>query len=264
MSLRFTILGCGSSAGVPRVGGDWGACDPDNPKNRRRRCSILVERGAGDQKTSVLVDTGPDMREQLISANVKWVDGVLYTHDHADHTHGIDDLRTLVMIHRKRIDVYMDDFTAGTVTEKFSYCFKTPEGSMYPPILNNHKLFCGESVTVSGPGGDISAIPFLVHHGTIDALGFRFGDLAYTPDLNDIPDETLPFLENLDMWVIDCLRRTPHNSHLVLEQTLGWIERMKPKHAILTNMHVDLDYEELARELPDGVEPAFDGMTLEV
>ncbi len=264
MTLRFTILGCGSSAGVPRVGGDWGACDPANPKNRRMRCSLLVERSGEDGKTTVLVDTGPDMREQLLTANVSWVDAVLYTHEHADHTHGIDDLRSLVMMHRKRVDVYMDDTSFDILTEKFSYCFKTPDGSLYPPILNSHKLVCGESVTLDGPGGGIAALPFLVRHGPIDALGFRFGNLAYSPDLNDIPDETLPFLENLDVWIIDCLRRTPHKTHLVLDQTLDWIKRIKPKHAILTNMHVDLDYEELVRELPDGVEPAFDGMTLEM
>ena len=262
MSLQATILGCGSSAGVPRVGGDWGNCDPCNPKNRRRRCSLLIEKETANGQTSVLVDTSPDLREQLLFAEVKWLDAVLYTHDHADHTHGIDDLRTLAMNERKRVDVYMDQRTYSVLTERFSYCFKTPEGSLYPPILNAHMLEPGSLLTVDGPGGEVAVTPFLQHHGNIDSLGFRFGNLAYSSDLHDLPQTSLKYLEDLDIWIVDCLRRKPHKTHFNLEDALRWIEAVKPKKAILTNMHVDLDYTQLVEELPKGVIPAYDGMTI--
>ena len=262
MSLKFTILGCGSSAGVPRVGGDWGNCDPNNPKNRRRRCSLLVEKVSDQGCTTVLIDTSPDLREQLLDASVSWIDGVLYTHDHADHTHGIDDLRTLAMNERQRIDVYMDERTHSVITQRFSYCFTTPPDSLYPPILNSHLIDIGKEFSIEGAGGIISGTSFLQHHGTIDSLGFRFGGLAYSSDLHDLPDESLPYLDNLDIWIVDCLRKKSHKTHFNLEQTLMWIERIKPKKAILTNMHVDLDYESLQRELPTGVEPGYDNMRL--
>lgn len=264
MNLKFTILGCGSSTGVPRVGGDWGKCDPNNPKNRRRRCSLLVEKTKGDEITTVLVDTGPDMREQLIDANVEWVDAVLYTHEHADHTHGIDDLRALVMTRRERVDVYMDQSTSDDVVPKFNYCFTSPKGSLYPPILNENRIELEQMISIEGPGGIIEAMPFKQHHGPIDSLGFRFGDIAYSSDLSDLPEESLPFVQDLDVWIVDCLKRKPHVTHFNLETTLEWIDRLKPKRAILTNMHVDLDYDELVSELPDGVEPAYDGMILQV
>ncbi len=264
MSLKFTILGCGSSTGVPRVGGDWGRCDPNNPKNRRRRCSMLVEKFNGDDVTTVLVDTGPDMREQLLDVNVAWVDAVLYTHEHADHTHGIDDLRALVMTRRQRVDVYMDKSTSKEVVPKFSYCFTSPKGSLYPPILNENRIVEEQMISIEGPGGVVEAMPFKQHHGPIDSLGFRFGDIAYSSDVNDLPEESLPFLKDLDVWIVDCLKRKPHITHFNLETTLEWIDRLKPKRAILTNMHVDLDYDELVSELPEGVEPAFDGMILQV
>ena len=262
MSLKVTILGCGSSAGVPRVGGDWGNCDPENPKNRRRRCSLLVEKVTEEGNTTVLVDTSPDMREQLLSANVTWLDGVLYTHDHADHTHGIDDLRTLAMNERKRVDVYMDERTSEVLTERFSYCFKTPEGSLYPPILNAHLMYDGKPLTICGQAGEITTIPFIQKHGNIDSLGFRFGNLAYSSDLHDLPQTSISHLQNLDIWIVDALRRKPHNTHFNLEDALRWIGIIKPKQAILTNMHVDLDYQTLIDELPQNVTPAYDGMTI--
>ncbi len=262
MSLKFTILGCGSSAGVPRIGGDWGNCDPKNPKNRRRRCSLLVQSLTDHKQTTVLVDTSPDLREQLLSTQIGWVDGVLYTHDHADHTHGIDDLRTIAMNEKRRVDVYMDKHTFDIITERFSYCFTTPPNSLYPPILNANKIEHGTSVTISGPGGDITTTPFIQHHGNIDSLGYRFGNLAYSSDLHDLPEQSLEFLENLDIWIVDCLRRTPHKTHFNLDDALNWIERMKPKRAILTNMHVDLDYNTLIEELPSHIEPAYDGMVI--
>jgi phosphoribosyl 1,2-cyclic phosphate phosphodiesterase len=260
--MKVTILGCGSSGGVPRVGGDWGDCDPDNAKNRRRRCSILLQQTESSGTTTVLIDTSPDMREQMLSANVTHLDGVWYTHEHADHTHGIDELRGYFLRQRHRIPVWADHQTAEMLLARFAYCFNKLPGSDYPSILEIKGIKAGETVVSSGAGGSISGLPFYVTHGNIDALGFRIGKLAYTPDLNGIPDAAIPHLENLDTWIVDALRRTPHNSHFSLPETLEWIEHLKPKRAIITNMHVDLDFATLQRELPSHVEPAFDGMTI--
>jgi phosphoribosyl 1,2-cyclic phosphate phosphodiesterase len=263
LSLALTILGCGSSGGVPRVAQGWGACDSDNPRNRRRRCSVLVERGDG-AKTRVLVDTSPDLREQLLGAAVDRLDGVLMTHSHADHTHGMDDLRPLVIAMRKRIDIHMDEATSRVVRQTFAYIFESPPGSLYPPLLNEQRLTSGEMVRIEGQGGPIVALPFLLKHGEIPALGLRFGALAYTPDLNGIPAGSLSFLEGLDTWIIDGLRYKPHPTHLSVDEALAWIERMRPRRAIITNLHTDLDYEELSRRLPRNVMPAYDGMRIDV
>jgi len=264
MTTKFTILGCGSSGGVPRIGGDWGACDRKNPKNRRRRCSLLVERhGDNPQPTRALVDTSPDMREQLLSAGAGWLDGVLFTHEHADHIHGIDDLRVVAINGRSRIEIYGRESTLDVLKNRFAYCFRTPPGSGYPPILNATVIEAGQRIVVDGPGGEIAAMPFLQFHGDIDAFGYRFGGLAYSSDLIDLPPESVDMLRGLDMWIIDALRYTPHPTHLSVEQALSWIDRLKPKRAILTNLHVDLDYETLKSELPDNVEPAYDGLTIE-
>jgi phosphoribosyl 1,2-cyclic phosphate phosphodiesterase len=264
MTLRVTILGCGSSAGVPRVGVGWGACDPDNPKNRRRRCSILVERLGPGGTTTVLVDTSPDMREQLLGLDVRRLDAVLLTHDHADHVHGIDDLRPLVIAMRRRMPVYMDGSTRGGVMTRFGYCFTTPPGSDYPPILDEHGLEAGTDVTIEGPGGPVTGRPFRMIHGGTEALGFRFGNLAYAPDVSRMPEESLADLRDLDVLVIDALRYTPHPSHFSLSEALALIEAVRPRRAILTNLHTDLDYETLRREVPAGVEPAFDGLQIEL
>jgi phosphoribosyl 1,2-cyclic phosphate phosphodiesterase len=264
MTLRFTILGCGSSGGVPRVAQGWGDCDPNNPKNRRRRCSLLVERESAGGKTTVLIDTSPDLREQLIDARVSWLDGVIFSHNHADHTHGIDDLRPLALVQRSRIDVYADEETSKLLNERFGYCFETPQGSEYPPILREHRIREGREVTVGGKGGDISALPFVMQHGGITALGFRFGNVAYSCDVNDLPPASIRALEGLDLWIVDALRRRPHPSHFCLAETLTWIDRIKPKRAVLTNMHSDLDYETLKRELPASIEPAYDGMIIAI
>ncbi len=263
MSLKVTILGCGTSGGVPRVGNHWGACDPANPKNRRRRCSLLVERAGSEGKTAVLVDTSPDLRQQLLDVCVGWVDGVLYTHDHADHTHGIDDLRQVAFNGRRRVDVYYDADTGKLLRARFSYCFNSPPGSEYPPILKGHAIAAGVQVKISGAGGAVEALPFRQIHGAGESLGFRFGRIAYSPDVNDFPEESLSALQDLDVWILDALRPAPHPSHFSVEQALDWIARVKPKRAVLTHMHVDLDYATLARELPQGVEPAYDGMVLE-
>jgi phosphoribosyl 1,2-cyclic phosphate phosphodiesterase len=263
MTLEITILGCSSSTGVPRVALGWGACDPANPKNRRRRCSLLVQRTAAVGKhTTVLVDTSPDLREQLIDANVTWLDAVLFTHSHADHTHGIDDLRAVALYKRKRIDVYLDEPTSLSVRDRFRYCFETPPGSSYPPILKEHRIEANRAVTIDGEGGPIHVMPFLQTHGDIPSLGFRFGGLAYSCDLNGIAPESLPTLEGLDVWILDALRYTPHPSHFCLADALEWIDRIRPKRAILTNLHSDLDYETLCGQLPEHVQPAYDGMTI--
>jgi len=261
MSLRFTILGCGSSMGVPRVALGWGACDPNEPKNRRRRCSLLVEQVAlTGAVTRVLVDCTPDLRMQLIEAEVDWVDGVVFTHEHADHTHGIDDLRPLFVHKRRRVPVYLDEPTSRAMHARFGYCFMTPPGSDYPPIVTEHRLVPGEPVHIEGQGGAIDVLPVLQGHGDIPSLGFRFGNVAYSADIKTLPDASLPLMAGLDVWIVDALRQAPHPSHFNLVEALAWIERVKPQRAILTNLHSDMDYATLRRELPAGVEPAFDGM----
>ncbi len=263
--LRFTILGCGSSPGVPRIGGDWGACDPSNPKNRRRRCSLLAQRiSRQGHFTNVLVDTSPDLREQALAAGIDALDGVLFTHSHADHIHGIDDLRGFVMNMRRRVDIYADQPTTARLKEAFGYCFETPPGSEYPPIVTAHPIRAGEPVTIEGKGGLVSALPVAQIHGRITSLAFRFGSLAYSPDISALAADAERLLEGLDVWIVDALRPRPHPSHFTLAEALEWIERLKPKRAILTHMHVDLDYDTLRRELPANVEPAYDGMVIEL
>ncbi len=247
---------------MPRAGQGWGACDPANPRNRRRRCSVLVER-ARSGVTTVLVDTGPDLREQLIDAEVRRLDGVLMTHSHADHTHGIDDLRPIYLIAHRQIDVHMDEPTSLIVRSGFSYIFQTPDGSSYPPIATDLRLTAGIPCRIEGPGGTVEAVPFDLNHGEINALGFRFGSLAYTPDVKRIPEASRPYLEGLEVWIIDALRYRPHPSHFSLEEALGEIEAMRPRRAILTNLHTDLDYETLRKRLPSHVIPAYDGMRVE-
>jgi phosphoribosyl 1,2-cyclic phosphate phosphodiesterase len=262
MTLKLTILGCGTSGGVPRIGNIWGACDPANPKNRRQRCSVIVQKEGAEGTTSVLVDTSPDLREQLLGVQVGWLDGVLYTHDHADHTHGIDDLRMVSYNGRRRVSVYYDAVTGRQLHQRFGYCFSMSPNGEYPAILEGHEIEPGVPVRIAGAGGPIEALPFRQRHGSAETLGFRFGGIAYSPDVSDLPDESLEYLQDLDVWIIDALRYTRHPSHFSVDESLAWIERVKPRRAILTHMHVDLDYGALARELPAGVEPAYDGMIL--
>lgn len=265
MTLTFTILGCGSSMGVPRAALGWGACDPNNPKNRRRRCSLLVERSNGDTGcTSVLVDTSPDLREQLLEADVHALDAVMFTHAHADHTHGIDDLRPLFIQARRRVDVYLDDATGRTLEKKFGYCFKAPPESEYPAILQSHRIKPGEPVTIDGAGGPITVVPVLQAHGDVHSLGFRFGGLGYSCDISGLPEASVAAFSGLEVWIVDALRYAPHPSHFSLDDALGWIERVKPRRAILTNLHADLDFEELKAKLPAHIEPAYDGLKMSV
>ncbi len=273
-SFRAVILGCGSSGGVPRVGGpdgagDWGTCDPAEPKNRRLRCSLLIERrpvGGGFDRTgvtSVLIDTSPDMRAQLISARAEHIDAVVLTHDHADQTHGLDDLRAFAIRSRRRVPVYLDRRVAGAVVERFRYCFEQSVGSWYPPILEERPTPpCGHALSIAGPGGAISVIPFLQGHGPVDSYGYRIGPLAYSSDVIDLPEESFAVLEGISVWIVDALQMTAHGTHAHLEKTLGWIERVQPKRAILTNLHNTMDYQTLRRLLPPDVEPAYDGLVV--
>lgn len=260
MSIRATILGCGSSGGVPRIGGNWGACDPSNPKNARRRCSLLIEKTGPEGTTTVLIDTSPDMRQQLLDAQVSHLDGVVYTHSHADHLHGLDDLRQVAVASGGRVDVWADLATSEDLINRFAYAFVQPEGSDYPPILNLHSI--AGPITVGGAGGAITLQPIEVNHGRIDALGFRINGLAYIPDALEIFDHSWPHLDDLEALIIDALRYKPHPSHAHLDLSLEWIARAAPTRAILTNMHIDLDYETLSAETEQHVTPAFDGMVI--
>ncbi|HKS19586.1 MAG TPA: MBL fold metallo-hydrolase [Bradyrhizobium sp.] len=264
MTLTLTIMGCGSSAGVPRPALGWGRCNPNNPRNRRRRCSLLAERTSPAGTTRVVIDTSPDLREQLIDANVDHIDAVFLTHEHADQTHGIDDLRSVVLHQRRRIPTYFNQSTAKDIMARFSYCFISPEGSDYPPILERHAIEAGESKTIAGKGGALALSAFILQHGNIPALGYRIGDAAYTPDVSDVPEQSWPSLQNLDLWIIDGLRYAPHPSHFSVEDALSWIDRFKPRRAVLTNMHSDLDYEVMRLSLPPNVVPAYDGMQLKL
>ncbi|WP_026758853.1 MBL fold metallo-hydrolase [Sediminimonas qiaohouensis] len=258
--LRYTILGCGSSGGVPRLGGHWGDCDPNNPKNNRRRCSMLVERVTDQGTTRVLIDTSPDLRAQLLDAGVGELDAVVYTHSHADHVHGLDDLRMIVFNMRRRLPVWADGDTQNDLYSRFGYAFVQPEDSPYPPILDMHTIK-GE-ITIEGAGGPVHLIPFKANHGSIDALGFRIGTLAYLPDAVGLPGASWKMLENLDYWVVDALRRPPHPTHAHLDMTLDWIARAAPHRAVLTNMHIDLDYQTVKDETPEHITPAHDGMVI--
>ena len=261
--LEALILGCGSSAGVPRLGGadgggEWGACDPANPRNRRRRCSLLLRRG----KTTVLVDTSPDLREQLLDARCSRVDAVLMTHPHADQTNGIDDLRPLTFGSGKRIPMYGDRATLARLKHQFAYCFEPMNG--YSAIVSAHEIAEPFArLWIEGEGGAIPVQPFWQQHGPIRSLGYRFGGLAYSSDVNDLDDAAFGVLEGVDTWILDALRYRDHPTHANVETALRWITRVKPRRAILTNFNIDIDYGRLAAELPDGIEPAYDGMAID-
>lgn len=258
--MRITVLGCGGAGGVPLIGNQWGACDPNNPRNRRRRVSILVSEGG----TNLLVDTSPDLRLQLLDAGIDNLDAVLYTHTHADHVHGIDELREINRLHRKVIDIYADAKTLQTLHERFAYVFNPPmakggEFRYYKPCLEGHEITPGKPFSVGG----IEILPFEQDHGFMTSLGFRFGDMAYSTDVAELPETAFAALEGVKVWVVSCLRLEPHPTHAHFERVLGWIDRVKPERAVLTHMSLTLDYDTLAAMCPEGVEPAHDGLMLE-
>lgn len=263
---RFTILGCGSSPGVPRINGDWGDCNPDNPKNQRTRAAFMVEQIAPDGgTTTVVIDTGPDLRTQLIAAKVTHIDAVLYTHAHADHLHGIDDLRGFFISTRKRIPIYADVATMQRIRDGFPYCLETPPGSNYPPIVEPHLIEDLDApITITGEGGAISFGPHMQQHGDTHSLGFRIGSVAYCTDVSDFPADSVLKLSGLDVLVIDTLQYRYHPSHLSMEQSLEWIGKLRPRRAILTHMHTPLDYDIVMRETPEHVEPGYDQMQFEL
>jgi len=258
--MKITVLGCGGSGGVPLAdgtpGGNWGVCDPDNPRNRRRRVSILVEQGG----TTLLVDAGPDIRAQLLDAGPGRVEAVLFTHSHADHCHGLDELRSLAMAHGDPIDAYMDRPTREDLTQRFDYAFASshsPNG-FYKPILND--------IPIEGPVeiGGVWVVPFVQQHGRGTSLGYRFGDAAYSTDVTALDEAAFSILNGVKLWILDCLRERPHPTHSHLEQSLEWIARVGPACAVLTHMNHQIDYEYLKSRCPPGVEPAYDGMVLEL
>ncbi len=265
--LKVTLLGTGSSSGVPKVGGDWGACDPSEPRNRRQRCSALVEIGPDpddqDRMTVILVDTSPDLRAQLLEAGTTHIDAVLYTHDHADQTHGIDDLRHMAVKMRRRVPVYADAATSASLKQRFGYCFETPSGSLYPPILDHHLIRAPlEPIHLTGPGGPIEVLPLDADHGLIRSLVFRFGPVAYGPDLVDLPPESLEALRGVECWICDALRWRAHPTHAHVDRALGWFKALDVPHGVLTNLHIDLDYRTLCDHVPDTVTVGYDGLVL--
>ena len=262
--LRFTVLGCGSSPGAPRINGDWGNCDPANPRNRRTRCAAMVERISAQGVTRVVIDTGPDFRAQMLASAVTHIDAVVYTHPHADHIHGIDDLRTYAIDQRRRMDVYADLQTQQRLMDAFGYCFETPPGSSYPPILTRHTIDHDKPVVMEGKGGPLALRPLVQVHGEIMSLGFRIGGLAYCPDVSAFPEAALAQLAGLDVLIIDALQYLTHPSHLSLDEALQCIAALKPKRAYLTHMHVPLDYDTVEAETPAHVSPAHDGLVIEM
>ncbi len=256
--MRVTVLGCGPSWGVPRIGGFWGDCDPLNPRNRRSRCSVLV----ADRGGTLLIDTAPDLRQQLLDAEVQRIDGVLYTHAHADHAHGIDDLRSVNRLMDGALPIYGAAPTIAELQDRFAYAF-TPlkpgaGGSFYKPLLDPR--------IIDGPftAAGMEVVPFLQDHGFSKTLGFRIGGFAYSTDVIGLDDAAFAALAGIEVWVVDCIRRAPHVTHSHLERTLSWIERVKPRRAILTHMDESLDYETLRRSLPAGVAPGYDGLVVDL
>jgi phosphoribosyl 1,2-cyclic phosphate phosphodiesterase len=254
--MRVTILGCGPSTGVPVIGGNWGRCDPGDRRNRRRRVSVLVEVGS----IVILIDTSPDLREQLLDANVVRLDAVLLTHAHADHLHGIDDLRSVNRLMRSAIPLYADGQTLAEIGQRFGYVLKPVEepGRYYKPTLVPHEIVGPFEIR------GIPVLPFAQDHGFSTTLGVRIGGVAYSTDVTELDDNAFAAIEGVELWIVDCLRRDPHPTHSHLAKTLSWIARVQPRRAVLTHMDQSLDYRQLSAELPNGVEPGYDGLVMEL
>jgi len=256
--VRVTILGCGTSAGVPRVGGpggkgEWGAANPSDPRNRRTRCSILVQ----DQGKTLLIDTSPDVRSQLLAAEVERIDAVIWTHDHADQCHGIDDLRPFAL-RQGEIESWSDERTYGVLSRRFGYCFHAEGNGFYNPIYRH--------TVISGPfrAAGLPVVPFMQDHGTIPSLGFRFGAVGYANDVVMLPEDSLLALEGVEVLIVDAMRYRPHPTHAHLDRALEWIDRLKPRRAFLTNLHVDMDYAEVDRTTSSHVTPCHDGLQIDL
>ncbi|MBP6985277.1 MAG: MBL fold metallo-hydrolase [Alphaproteobacteria bacterium] len=257
--MKLTVLGCGPSAGVPLIGGIWGACDPLNPKNRRLRTSLLIQ----DQGRNLLIDTSPDLRQQLISNDIKKIDAVLYTHAHSDHAHGIDELRPIYFGSRQNpIPLYGSQETMAEIQRRFDYLFKPIESELapvaYPYICESHVIEGSFQLW----GHDI--IAFNQDHGHSLTTGYRFKDFAYSTDVVRLDEAAFEVLKGVDTWFIDCLDQTPKATHAHLDLTLSWIARVKPRRAILIHMNQNMDYEALRSILPAGIEPAYDNMVIEI
>lgn len=262
--LEITILGSGSSGGVPRADGEWGACDPAEPKNLRSRCSLLVRRkGEGaERETTVVVDTSPDFRIQTALAGAKRLDAVLFTHDHADQVHGIDDVRAFFLRQRARVPAFMDAQTEASLMRRFGYIFEGEGG--YPAICDRHPLPPhGTTWSIDGPSGAIPVTTFDQDHGGVRSVGYRFGGVAYSSDVVNLDEAAFEALAGTEVWIVDALRWRPHPTHAHVERTLEWIAQVQPARAILTNLHIDLDYADLGSKLPAGVDVAYDGLRLE-
>lgn len=255
---------------MPRVNGDWGDCDPKNKKNKRLRCSLLVERAENKalldagQVTRLLIDTAPDLREQLLEAGITNIDAVAYTHTHADQCHGIDDLRAIVYTRGSRLTAFMDQETEAELIQRFGYIFQTPEGSLYPPLMDRHVFQRPGSFQIDGKGGCLEIQAFPVDHGRLTISGFRMGPLAYTPDVSELTDSARDTLHSCPVWIVDALREKPHPTHAHVDRSLEWIADLDIAAAILTNLHIDLDYDALRKRCPEHVRPAYDGLSVTV
>ncbi len=250
------MLGCGASTGVPAIGPNWGRCDPTDPRNRRRRASVLVEVGP----VAILIDASPDLREQLLDARVRRLDAVVMTHAHADHLHGIDDLRELNRLMGQAIPLWADAKTLAEIRRRFGYVLEpvSEPGRYYKPALTAHEISGRFAI------GGIDIVPFAQDHGFSTTLGFRIGPMAYSTDVTALDDDAFAAIAGVELWIVDCARRRPHPTHSHLEQTLAWIARVCPRRAVLTHLDQTLDYRELSAELPLGVEPGQDGLVIEL